>query len=93
MWSTQRCILGLALHLTAVTSTVYNTNGAINHDAQPYVMSMVNNASIGPDGTLPSIVETTPADWDGLTGPWWYISQPVAYPYVISPPWPERSFD
>jgi hypothetical protein len=43
MWSTQSPILCLALQLTAVA-------GAINHDAEPYVVAMVNNAFMGPDG-------------------------------------------
>jgi hypothetical protein len=51
MWSTRRCILGLALHFAAVASYDYNIDGAINRDAEPYVIAMVNNASMGPDGT------------------------------------------
>jgi hypothetical protein len=43
MWSAQSVVFGLALHLTAVA-------GAIDHDAEPYVIAMVNNASLGPDG-------------------------------------------
>ena len=43
MWSTRSVISCLALQLTAVA-------GAINHDAEPYVIAMVNNASMGPDG-------------------------------------------
>jgi len=54
MRSTQSSILGLALHVTAVIGYDYNTDGAINHDAEPYVIAMVNNASIGPDGTYTS---------------------------------------
>jgi hypothetical protein len=50
MWSTWGCILGLALHLRPVAGYDYNTDGAINHDAEPYVIAMANNASIGPDG-------------------------------------------
>ena len=47
MWSTQRNLLCLAFHLTVVA-------GAINHDAEPYVIAMVNNASMGPDGMYTS---------------------------------------
>ena len=35
-------VLGLALQLTDVV--------AQNRDAEPYVIAMVNNASVGPDG-------------------------------------------
>ena len=48
---TRRCILGLALRFAAVAGYDYDIDGAINHDAEPYVIAMVNNASMGPDGT------------------------------------------
>lgn len=40
-------LIGLALHFAAVLGYDY---GAINHGAEPYVVAMFNNASIGPDG-------------------------------------------
>jgi hypothetical protein len=47
MRPTIRHRLCLGLILGGVMATNY---GAINHDAEPYVISMVNNASVGLDG-------------------------------------------
>lgn len=40
----QSHVLGFALHLVGAV--------AQNHDAEPYVIAMVNNASVGADGML-----------------------------------------
>lgn len=47
MWSSRSHVLALALHFTTVVCYDY---GSINQDAEPYVIAMVNNASVGPDG-------------------------------------------
>jgi hypothetical protein len=47
MWPTRSYVLGLVIHSTAVVGYNY---GAVNNDADPYVIAMVNNASVGPDG-------------------------------------------
>lgn len=44
-------LINLAFHLAAVLGYDY---GAINHGAEPYVVAMFNNASIGPDGKASS---------------------------------------
>jgi hypothetical protein len=73
-----RSTLILALHLTAVFGYDY---GSLNHDAEPYVVAMFSNESIGPDGMLFSeaSVTTSLTKFDQL-GPWWYISQAVDFP-------------
>jgi hypothetical protein len=48
MWSTRSHVLSLIIHSTAVLGYNY---GTVNSDADPYVIAMVNNASVGPDGT------------------------------------------
>ena len=40
---------GMALNLTTI---VASEHGVTNPDAEPYVIAMVNNASVGPDGTV-----------------------------------------
>lgn len=46
----QSQVLALALQLATVVAQ--EGYGSVNHDAQPYVIAMVNNASVGPDGTF-----------------------------------------
>jgi hypothetical protein len=51
-----RSALVLALHLPAVLGYDY---GKLNHDAEPYVVAMFANESMGPDGMLFSKLSVT----------------------------------
>lgn len=44
------CVVSFALQWTAIAA-----QDTINHDAQPYPVAMVNNASLGSDGNAISI--------------------------------------
>lgn len=49
MWQIRGLTIGMALYLRAI---VVSDHGFTNPDAEPYVIAMVNSASVGPDGTM-----------------------------------------
>ena len=49
MWQIRVLAIGMALNLTTI---VASEHGVTNPDVEPYVIAMMDNASVGPDGTV-----------------------------------------